>query len=87
MSESEVKFRVFRSGAMYMPKDFRMKYTDGGFTCLFKNYRLIKGTYMFKLVGFSVSSQDTPSDFFSEGAYKVAEIIGNKHENPELLVK
>ena len=50
-----------------------------------RNYRLIKGSYMFELLGFSESSQDNPSDFFSEGAYITAEIIGNIHENPELI--
>lgn len=52
-----------------------------------KNYRLIKGLYMFELLGFSKSSQDNPSDFFSEEAYKKAEIVGNFHINPELLNK
>lgn len=50
-----------------------------------KNYRLIKGTYMFELVGFNESSQDTPSDFFSERAYMNAEIVGNIYENFDLL--
>ncbi|MBC1459361.1 YopX family protein [Listeria newyorkensis] len=50
-----------------------------------KNYRLIKGTYKFELLGFKESLQDDPYDFFSEGAYLQGEIVGNIHENPELL--
>ena len=50
-----------------------------------KNYRLIQGNYSFELVGFWEAFQDNPSDFFSENAFLVAEIIGNIHENPELL--
>lgn len=50
-----------------------------------KIYRLIKGSYAFELVGFNESYQDNPSDFFSEGAYLTAEIVGNLYENPELL--
>ena len=52
-----------------------------------KNYRLIKGTYQFELVGFYNGCQDNPSDFFSEEAYKFGEIIGNIYESPELLDK
>ena len=52
-----------------------------------KNYRLIRGAYKFELVGFYSSSQDEPSDFFSEGAYTLAEIVGNIYETPELLAK
>lgn len=50
-----------------------------------KIYRLILGTYQFVLMGFNESYQDDPSDFFSEGAYLDAEIVGNIYENPELL--
>jgi len=49
-----------------------------------KFYRLIKGNYQFELVGFSESSQCTPSDFFSEDAFKEGEIVGNIYETPEL---
>ena len=50
-----------------------------------KIYRLILGTHKFELVGFYEPYQDEPTDFFSEGAYLIAEIVGNIHENPELL--
>ena len=29
--------------------------------------------------------QDDPGDFFSEGAYKECEIVGNVHRHPELM--
>lgn len=41
--------------------------------------------YQFVLEGFYEPRQDVPYDFFSEGAYKEAEIIGNIYENPNLL--
>lgn len=41
--------------------------------------------YQFVLEGFYEPCQDVPYDFFSEGAYKDAEIIGNIYENPNLL--
>lgn len=41
--------------------------------------------YQFVLEGFYEPHQDVPYDFFSEGAYKDAEIIGNIYENPNLL--
>lgn len=41
--------------------------------------------YQFVLEGFYEPRQDIPYDFFSEGAYKDAEIIGNIYENTELL--
>jgi len=66
-----------KNGVEYCQEDI-VKYKD-------KNYRLIKGSYMFELVGFYESSQDNPFDFFSEGAYLNAEIIGNIYENPNLL--
>jgi len=49
------------------------------------NYRLMKGSYKFELLGFNESSQDDPSDFFSEKAYLESDIIGNIYENPKLL--
>lgn len=48
-------------------------------------YRLIRGTYAFKLYGFYYQMQDDPWDYFSEGAYLEGEIIGNIYANPELL--
>lgn len=50
-----------------------------------KNYRLIKGTYKFELLGFKEPLQDDQSDFFSEGAYLESEIVGNIHEHKHLL--
>ncbi|KGL45045.1 hypothetical protein EP56_05665 [Listeriaceae bacterium FSL A5-0209] len=50
-----------------------------------KNYRLIKGTYKFELLGFKEPLQDDQHDFFSEGAYLQGEIVGNIHENKDLL--
>lgn len=41
--------------------------------------------YQFVLEGFYEPRQDVPSDFFSEGAYKDSEIVGNIYENPNLL--
>lgn len=41
--------------------------------------------YQFVLEGFYEPRQDVPYDFFSEGAYRDAEIIGNIYENPNLL--
>lgn len=41
--------------------------------------------YQFVLEGFYEPRQDVPYDFFSEGAYKDAEIVGNIYENPNLL--
>ena len=41
--------------------------------------------YQFLLEGFYEPRQDVPHDFFSEGAYRDAEIIGNIYENTELL--
>jgi len=66
-----------KNGVEYCQDDI-VKYKD-------KNYRLIKGSYMFELVGFYETSQDIPSDFFSEKAYLNAEVIGNIYENPNLL--
>ncbi|MBC1499377.1 hypothetical protein HB943_02090 [Listeria weihenstephanensis] len=50
-----------------------------------RNYRLIKGTYKFELLGFKEPLQDDQSDFFSEGAYLEGEIVGNIHEHKHLL--
>lgn len=41
--------------------------------------------YQFVLEGFYEPRQDVPYDFFSEGAYKDAEVIGNIYENPNIL--
>ncbi|MBC9722238.1 MAG: DNA-packaging protein [Lactobacillus sp.] len=41
--------------------------------------------YQFVLEWFYEPRQDAPYDFFSEGAYKDAEIIGNIYENSNLL--
>ena len=41
--------------------------------------------YQFVLEGFYEPRQDVPYDFFSEQAYRDAEIIGNIYENIELL--
>lgn len=50
-----------------------------------KNYRLIKGSYQFELLGFFRACQDIPSDYFSENCWKHGEIVGNIHETPHLL--
>lgn len=52
-----------------------------------RNYRLILWTYKFELSWFYDTSQDEPWDFFSEDAYREAEIIGNIYEHPNLLAK
>ena len=41
--------------------------------------------YKFEADGFWRNWQDDPGDFFSEGAYKEYEVIGNVCENRELL--
>ena len=50
-----------------------------------KLYQIEFNSYRFKAKYFWLTYQDVPDDFFSEGAYKQCEVIGNVHENPELL--
>lgn len=66
-----------KNGKFYCEDDI-VKYRN-------KNYLLIKGQTTFMLSKFYESSQDNPYDFFSEKAFSKAEIIGNIHDNPELL--
>src|SRR5690606_27697926 len=51
-----------KNGKMYCQNDI-VRHNE-------KNYPLILDTYKFHLNGFYESSQDNPTDFFSEEAYK-----------------
>lgn len=55
-----------------------VKFQDELYQNEFKSYR-------FKAKDFWLNYQDVPDDFFSEYAYKQCEVVGNVHENPELL--
>lgn len=62
-----------KNGAVYCQNDIVL--FDG------KNYRLILGTFSFELLG----KDAYPGQFFNEGYFAKAEIIGNIHEHGHLL--